>query len=78
MCLGPSAHKYHERAYFALEPKEISNDKKRLTVKFFWLPRNQYSPKVDILRTPLIPEDAVAKFEEREAKKRMVLSSGKC
>ena len=58
MCLGPPAHKYHERAYFALEPKEISNDKKRLTVKFFWLPRNQqYSPKVDILRTPLIPED---------------------
>jgi hypothetical protein len=58
MCLGPSAHKYHERAYFALEPKEISNDKKRLTVKFFWLPRYQYSPKVDILNSPSIPEDS--------------------
>ena len=23
MCLDPSAHKYHERAYFALEPIEI-------------------------------------------------------
>jgi hypothetical protein len=57
MCLGPPAHKYHERAYFALEPKEISDDKKRLTVKFFWLPRNQYSPKVDILRPPSISED---------------------
>src|SRR3954468_23667005 len=57
MCLGPPAHKDHERAYFALEPKEISDDKKRLTVKFFWLPRNQYSPKVDILSSPLIPED---------------------
>jgi hypothetical protein len=57
MCLAPHVHKYHERAYFALEPKEISDDKKRLTVKFFWLPRNQYSPTVDILRTPLIPED---------------------
>jgi hypothetical protein len=57
MCLTPTAHKFHEKAYFALEPKEISNDKKRLTVKFFWLPRNQYSPKVDILHTPLIPED---------------------
>src|ERR1700761_216370 len=56
--LNPSARKYYERAYFALEPKEISNDKKRLTVKFFWLPRNQYSSKVDILRTPLIPEDS--------------------
>jgi hypothetical protein len=57
MCLGPHVHKYHEKAYFALKPKEISNDKKRLTVKFFWLPRNKYSPTVDILRTPLIPED---------------------
>jgi hypothetical protein len=37
MCLNPLAYKYYERAYFALEPKEISNDKKRLTVKFFWL-----------------------------------------
>jgi HNH endonuclease len=55
MCLGPSAYKYHERAYFALEPKELSNDKKRLTVKFFWLPRYQYSSKVDILSSPLIP-----------------------
>jgi hypothetical protein len=45
------------QAYFALEPKEISNDKKRLTVKFFWLPRYQYSPKVDILNSPSIPED---------------------
>ena len=57
MCLGPSAHKYHERAYFALEPKEISNDKKRLMVKFYWLPRYQHSDKVDILCSPSIPED---------------------
>jgi hypothetical protein len=57
MSLAPRVHKYHERAYFALEPKEISDDKKRLTVKFFWLPRNQYCPKVDILHTPLIRED---------------------
>jgi hypothetical protein len=57
MCFGPHVHKYHERAYFALEPKEISNDKKRLTVKFYWLPRYQYSDEVDILCSPLIPED---------------------
>src|SRR2546421_1735331 len=56
MCLCPNAHKYHEKAFFALEPKEISNDKKRLTVKFFWLPRYQYSRRVDLLRTPSIPE----------------------
>src|SRR3954452_13940236 len=58
MCLGPSTHKYHERAYFALEPKEISNDKKRLTVKFFWLPRYVYSLEVDILNSPSTPEDS--------------------
>jgi hypothetical protein len=57
MCLDPSAHKYHEKAYFALEPKEISNDKKRLTVKFYWLPRYQHSDKIDILYSPSIPED---------------------
>src|SRR5437763_5503273 len=55
--LNPLTHKYHERAYFALEPKEISNDKKRLTVKFFWLPRYQHFDKVDILCSPSIPED---------------------
>jgi hypothetical protein len=55
--LNPLAHKYHERAYFALEPKEISNDKKRLTVKFYWLPRYQHSDEVDILYSPSIPED---------------------
>src|SRR5207248_11300233 len=53
MCFGPPAHRQHERAYFALEPKEISNDKKRLTVKFFLLLRHQhYSPNLGILRTP--------------------------
>jgi hypothetical protein len=57
MCFAPHVHKYHERAFFALEPKEISNDKKSLTVKFFWLPRYQYSPQVDILRTPSISGD---------------------
>jgi HNH endonuclease len=59
MCLAPSVHKYHENAYFVLKPKEISDDKKRLTVKFFWLPRNQqqYGPLVDILHIPSIPED---------------------
>jgi hypothetical protein len=50
-------YKYHERAYFTLEPKEISNDKKRLIVKFYWLPRYQHFDKVDILYSPSIPED---------------------
>jgi hypothetical protein len=57
MCLCPNAHKYHERASFALEPREISDDKKRLKVKFFWLPLYQQSSRVDLLHTPSIPED---------------------
>ena len=58
MCFAPHVHRYHEKAFFALEPKEISEDKKRLKVKFFWMPRYSYSAKVDILRTPSIPEDS--------------------
>ena len=56
MCLCPNAHKYHERAYFALKPKEISSDKKSLKVEFYWLPRCDHSNQVNILRTPSIPE----------------------
>jgi hypothetical protein len=33
------------------------DDKKRLKVKFFWLPRYQHSSRVDILHTPSIPGD---------------------
>ena len=56
MCLCPNAHKYHERAFFALKPKEISSDKKSLKVEFYWLPRCGHSNQVNILRTPSIPE----------------------
>jgi len=56
MCFCPNAHKYHERAFFALKPKEISNDKKTLKVEFYWLPRYSHSHQVDILRTPSIPK----------------------
>src|SRR2546430_13607728 len=56
MCLAPNTHKYHERAYFALEPREISDDKKRLKLKFFWLPQYKHSKRVDPLRTPLASE----------------------
>lgn len=40
MCFAPSVHKYHERAYFALEPVEEDQDPEShaLTVRFHWLP----------------------------------------
>lgn len=49
MCLAPSVHKYHERAYFALEPVEEDTQSHTLTVRFHWLPHmaNLRSLKVD-------------------------------
>ncbi|OJD11661.1 hypothetical protein ACJ73_09497 [Blastomyces percursus] len=37
MCFAPSVHKYHERAYFALEPVEEDSESNTLTVRFHWL-----------------------------------------
>ena len=57
ICLSPDAHKFHQKACFALEPREISDNKERLKVKFFWL--RQYKQfkgaKVDILSRPSLP-----------------------
>jgi hypothetical protein len=38
MCFAPHVHKYHERAYFALEPVEEDPESHALTVRFHWLP----------------------------------------
>ena len=56
MCFCPNAHKYYKRAFFALKPMEISNNKKTLKVEFYWLPCYSHSNEVDILHTPSIPE----------------------
>jgi hypothetical protein len=37
MCLAPSVHKYWEKGYFALKPIKLSDDKKSLEIKFYWL-----------------------------------------
>src|ERR1700712_4204262 len=58
ICLCPNAHKYWEKAYFALKPIRISDDKKRLDVQLFWLSEQSYSSSVDLLRTPKIEEYA--------------------
>ncbi|KAF2184436.1 hypothetical protein K469DRAFT_688896 [Zopfia rhizophila CBS 207.26] len=52
ICLAPHAHKYWEKAYFALKPIRISEDKKRLDIQFFWLSSNPYVPRVNILQVP--------------------------
>src|SRR3984885_8638742 len=58
MGLSPDAYTYWTKAYFALQPIELSDDKKRLDVKFHWmLRRSRYSHNVDILTPPSPLED---------------------
>ncbi|OCK86096.1 hypothetical protein K432DRAFT_421279 [Lepidopterella palustris CBS 459.81] len=55
ICLCPNAHRYWEKAYFALKPIRLSNDKKRLDVQFFWLPPRHHVYQVGILQRPSLP-----------------------
>ena len=53
--LGPSAHWHWNKGRFALKPLEMSDDKKKLTVQFFWQPQYSHGSKdpVDLLEEPL-------------------------
>jgi HNH endonuclease len=64
MCLCPNVHRYHERAFFALKPIEISDDKKSLKVQFYWLLKCKHSNSVDILRVPTIPGNSDGKLRD--------------
>jgi hypothetical protein len=55
MCLAPSAHKYWEKAHFALRPIGLSDDKKRLDIEFFWLAKGNHASEVAILQRPPLP-----------------------
>jgi hypothetical protein len=58
MCLAPSVHKYHERVQFALQPISLAENGKRLTVRFWWLPRFEHPNEgVPAGERPTIPED---------------------
>ncbi|KAF2804491.1 uncharacterized protein BDZ99DRAFT_342442, partial [Mytilinidion resinicola] len=54
VCLAPHAYAYWERAYFALKPMRISEDKKRLDVQLFWLSRNIHTQAVRAQTVPLL------------------------
>jgi hypothetical protein len=58
ICLAPHAHAYWERAYFALKPIRISDDKKRLDIQFFWLSSNPHVLGVNILQAPSLTVDS--------------------
>jgi hypothetical protein len=50
MCLGPMTHGVWGKCRFAIKPIELSDDKKKLTVQFFWLAEGKYGPRH--LQTP--------------------------
>jgi hypothetical protein len=52
ICLSHDAHHYWTKAYFALKPIQLSDDKKTLDVEFHWLPQYNYSSAVDLLHLP--------------------------
>jgi hypothetical protein len=54
ICLAPHVHAYWERAYFALKPIRISDDKKRLVIQFFWLSSASRISRVNIPDAPLL------------------------
>jgi hypothetical protein len=51
LCFSPNAHRYHGAARFALQPVELSEDKKCLKMSFWWLIQNPNS-RVNILKVP--------------------------
>jgi hypothetical protein len=55
ICLCPNAHKYWEKAHFALKPIGLSDDKKRLDIQFFWLAKGNRTSQVAILQRPPLP-----------------------
>ena len=55
MCLCPNAHKYWEKAHFALKPIGLSDDMKRLDIQFFWLAKGNNPSEVCILQRPPLP-----------------------
>jgi hypothetical protein len=57
VCLSPNAHLFWGKAYFALQPIELSEDPTRLTVRFFWLQFHDKSSEVTFIQRPTLPND---------------------
>ncbi|KAF3893061.1 HNHc domain-containing protein [Trichophyton interdigitale] len=57
LCLSPNMHRWHSKGLLGLQPVEISEDKSRLTLRFYWLPQHQFSRNVDLSARPDIPCD---------------------
>ncbi|EGE07031.1 hypothetical protein TEQG_05864 [Trichophyton equinum CBS 127.97] len=57
LCLSPNMHRWHSKGLLGLQPVEISEDKSRLTLRFYWLPQHQFSRNVDLSARPDVPCD---------------------
>src|SRR5436305_3294808 len=57
ICLCANAHIWN-KGLFALKPLELSSDRKKLKVQFFWQPRydHKVGDKIDLLTVPLSSE----------------------
>lgn len=56
ICLYPNAHRYHGKGYFALKPVAISEGRKCLTVKFYWLLKGPNSSSVRLCGHPSLED----------------------
>ncbi|KAM5445973.1 hypothetical protein MaudCBS49596_006918 [Microsporum audouinii] len=67
LCLAPQMHRYHERALFALQPINLSEDKKCMTLRFYWLPKRNFSNSVNLSDPPTIPSNLSGLGQEHKA-----------
>ncbi|EZF68489.1 hypothetical protein H105_09006 [Trichophyton soudanense CBS 452.61] len=67
LCLAPQMHRYHGSSLFALKPIHISDDKKRLLAKFYWLTSHQKSDSVDISTVPTLPSNLTGRGDMHKA-----------
>ncbi|KAI5285431.1 hypothetical protein KEM54_000577 [Ascosphaera aggregata] len=58
--LQPMAREYYRRGLFALLPECLSEDKKELTVRFYWLPHSSKVEPPTFTRPPHIPSLSTA------------------
>lgn len=67
LCLAPQMHRYHVNSLFALKPIRISDDKKRLLAKFYWLTSHQKFDSVDISIVPTLPSNLTGRGDMHKA-----------
>lgn len=57
LCLSCDSHALWGKARFVLQPIELSDDRKVLKARFFWLPIFKYSNSIDVTTRPSLPSN---------------------